>query len=192
MHALEAKAAKAGLEKTADTRLADLVRAAFAACHGLLHELDIAYAEQARLEKRVAAQETAWTALFDRLPCACVCTDVNGFILKANDAAASLLAISSRHLDARMLTYFAEDREQFSRALRRAAWDRVEVHERMSIRPRDRAPVLVEAVVMTKTPDDNNTLLWFLQPVLQPRPLAKATRRPNDARAAAAESDLSA
>ena len=177
--ALKAKAHKAGLDKTADTPLSNVLRETLAACDNVLHDLEIAYAEQSRLSKAAADAAADWNVLLDRLPCACVCTDVNGFILKANPAAASLLAITSRHLDARLLTHFTEDREQFSRALRRAVWDQVEVRERMSIRPRDRAPVIVDAAVMPKSPDDNNTVLWFLQPAHEAPASRKPVRRRN-------------
>ena len=159
--ALKTKAAKA--VKGADARVADVLRETLAACDGLLHDLQATAGERSRLSDQIAAAGAEWVSLFDRLPCPCVCTDSQGFILKANAAAASLLAITSRHLDARLLTHFTEDREQFSRVLR-AVGDRVEVRERMSIRPRDRAPVTVDAVVMTKSPSDMGTLLWFLQP----------------------------
>jgi PAS domain-containing protein len=175
--ALKSKAARAA--KTADPRVADLLREALAACDGLMQDLQIMTVEQSQLSERLVAAGTEWSTLLDRLPCPCVCTDGTGFILKANAAAASLLAITSRHLDARLLTHFAEDRDQFSRALRRAAWDRVEVHERMSIRPRDRAPVLVDAVVMPKSPDDNTTILWFLQPPSDRAGVSKGARRPS-------------
>ena len=177
--ALKAKAHKAGLDRSADTPLSSVVRETLAACDNVLHDLEIAYAEQSRLSKAAADAAADWNVLLDRLPCACVCTDANGFILKANPAAASLLAITSRHLDARLLTHFTEDREQFSRALRRAAWDQVEVRERMSIRPRDRAPVFVDAVVMPKSPDDNTAVLWFLQPAQEALGPRKPARRRN-------------
>jgi PAS domain-containing protein len=174
---LKSKAVKAGLEKSATTPLSGVLRDAIAACDAMLRDLETTHAEHARLSKSLSEADSEWGALFERLPCPCVCTDVTGLILKANAAAASLLAVTSRHLDTRLLTHFAEDREQFSRALRRAVWDRVEVHERMSIRPRDRAPVQVNAVVMAKSPDDNNTILWFLQPAGEAAANARNVRR---------------
>ena len=190
---LKAKAAKAGLDKSADARLADVLRETLTACDSLLQELDFAYTEHSRLSNAAIDARREWGALFDRLPCPCVCTDGSGFILKANAAAAALLAITARHLDARLLTHFAEDREQFSRLLRRAVWDRIEVHERMSIRPRDRAPILVDATAMSKSAEDNTSVLWFLQPV-HDRPaagrMAKRTGAPGRNMAAASDANV--
>lgn len=160
---LRSRAIKAGLDKALDSRIADVLRDALVACDSLLQDLNAAHHEHARAAKQVRAADGDWNYFFERLPCACVCTDANGFILKANPAAASLLSISPRHLDARLLTHFAEDREQFVRFLRSVVWEGAEAQGTLTIRPRDRARVVVEMRAVRRTAEDSNTVLWFFQ-----------------------------
>ena len=92
------------------------------------------------LERRVRDQESAFTALLERLPLALVSTDGSGRIVHANRAAAKLLGRSAPHLPETLLLHFFEDREAFSLLLERmrSAPDPIEIA--MRLRPRERAP----------------------------------------------------
>lgn len=174
---------RAGIDRPSDSSAAEVLRDALAVCDRLLLELSAAHADHRGLAERVSHADADWNHLFERVPSPCVCTDVNGFILRANPAAGALLSISPRHLDARLLTHFAEDRDQFIRALRTAAWEGVEVQGTLTIRPRDRAPVAVDMRALRRTPADHKTILWFLQPIGAPvdRPSRGRPRiRPSD------------
>jgi len=94
----------------------------------------------AELERRVRDQESAFTALLERLPLALVSTDGSGRIVHANRAAAKLLGRSAPHLPETLLLHFFEDREAFSLLLERmrSAPDPIEIA--MRLRPRERAP----------------------------------------------------
>lgn len=161
---LRHRALKAGLDRELDSRLAEVLRDALAMCDSLLQEVAAAQVEHGGLTGQIRRADDEWNQLFDRLPTACVCTDVNGFIVKANDAAAALFSISTRHLDTRLLTHFAEDREQFVRALNSVVFERDDIEGEINIRPRDRAPVPVHMRAVRRTPEDGNTVIWFFQP----------------------------
>jgi PAS domain-containing protein len=152
------------MDRQPENRLVDVLRETLKACDGLLHDLNAALHEHAQSAQRFQSSEEDWNRFFDRIPSACVCTDVHGFILKANPAAADLLSISVRHLDTRLLTHFVEDRDQFIRALRGVVWEGIEYDGVLTIRPRDRAPLTVDIRAVRRTADDNNVVLWFLQP----------------------------
>jgi PAS domain-containing protein len=156
----------------------ELLNEALALCEALIEDVRGADEQSDAASHRVAAAETSWDYLFERMPQACVCTDVNGVVMKANEAAGSVLNIAPSRLDARLLMHFTDSREQFAGMLRAAAWDRVAAQATITIRPRERAPIAVDALAMTRTEDDNNIILWFLSPVTDNERSTAAPRGP--------------
>ena len=115
-------------------------------------------------------QTALWSHLFEEMPLACVETDSSGIILNANRAAATLLNTSVKHLGARLLMHFAEDRDRFGQLLRGLPVDCSRHRLSLVIRPRERAPMHVDATVIPRSPGDTSSWLWFFMPPEQPHP----------------------
>jgi len=152
----------------------DLVDQALALCDAIVRDLAGAGMQLDETRLKLDAQIGLWTHLFDEMPTACVETDASGVILGANPAAAVLFNTSVKHLTARLLMHFAEDRDQFGQLLRGLAADSVRHRCALIIRPRERAPVHMEATVVVRSPGDVSSWLWFFKPIEQ---YAPATRR---------------
>jgi PAS domain-containing protein len=118
-------------------------------------------------------QTALWSYLFEEMPLACVETDASGIIFNANRAAATMLNTSVKHLGARLLMHFAEDRDRFGQLLRGLPSDGSRHRLSLVIRPRERAPFHVEATVIPRTPGDTSSWLWFFMPPDQPHPAAR-------------------
>ena len=121
-------------------------------------------------------QTALWSYLFDEMPLACVETDASGIIFNANRAAATMLNTSVKHLGARLLMHFAEDRDHFGQLLRGLPSDGSQHRLSLTIRPRERAPFPVIATVIPRTPADTSSWLWFFTRPDQPL----TTRRRHD------------
>jgi PAS domain-containing protein len=113
-------------------------------------------------------QTALWSYLFEEMPVPCVETDASGIIFNANRAAATMLNTSVKHLGARLLMHFAEDRDRFSQLLRGLSLDGSRHSSSFVIRPRERAPIHVEATVLPRSPGDSTSWLWFFMPPEQP------------------------
>ena len=113
-------------------------------------------------------QTALWSYLFDEMPLPCVETDASGIIFNANHAAAAMLNTSVKHLGARLLMHFAEDRDRFGQLLRGLPSDGSRHRSALIIRPRERAPMHVEATIIPRTPGDTSSWLWFFMPPDQP------------------------
>jgi len=113
-------------------------------------------------------QTALWSYLFEEMPLPCVETDASGIIFNANRAAATMLNTSVKHLGARLLMHFAEDRDRFGQLLRGLSLDGSRHSSSLIIRPRERAPMHVEATVIPRSPGDNSAWLWFFMPPEQP------------------------
>ena len=114
-------------------------------------------------------QTALWSYLFEEMPLPCVETDASGIIFNANRAAATMLNTSVKHLGARLLLHFAEDRDRFGQLLRGLPADGSRHRSSLIIRPRERAPIHIEATVIPRTPGDTCSWLWFFMPPDQPR-----------------------
>jgi PAS domain-containing protein len=81
----------------------ELLDQVFDLCDSVLQELAGARLEfdarTLRLEGEASRHAKAWTHLFDRMPVACIETDPNGIILRANTLAALLLNMSVKYRD---------------------------------------------------------------------------------------------
>ena len=113
-------------------------------------------------------QTALWSYLFEEMPLPCVATDANGIISGANRAAGTMLNTSVKHLGARLLLHFAEDRDRFGQLLRGLPSDGSRHRLSLVIRPRERAPMHVDATVIPRTPGDTTAWLWFFTPPEQP------------------------
>ncbi len=117
---------------------------------------------------KLDAQTALWSYLFEEMPLPCVETDASGIIFNANRAAATMLNTSVKHLGARLLLHFAEDRDRFGQLLRGLTADGSRHRASLIIRPRERAPVPLEATVIPRSPGDTSSWLWFFMPPEQP------------------------
>lgn len=175
------KARRAALSRDA----LELIEQSLSLCDDLTRELAGTGVQRAEhrtaldeFRKKLDAEAGLWVHLFDEMPSACVETDRSGIILVANRAAARLLNISPRHLSSRLLMHFAEDREQFAQLLRDLSTNRGAPGCALALRPRERAPVAVEAMVIARDPSDTTSWLWFFSPAEHTRP-ARPDRHPH-------------
>ena len=135
---------------------------AIGTCDSLLQDLDAAEAKCRALHALTTAQEIEWNHLFRVLPAACLLTDASGTVVTANERAAQLLNISTRHLTDRVLTYFMEDRDAFLTFLGKLSGEAGELRLTACVRPRERAPVQLDLLVIPQRPGDTSLWLWFL------------------------------
>src|SRR5262245_15776196 len=143
----------------------DLVEQSLSLCDAVLRDLAGAGLQLDEGRTKLDTQITLWTHLFDEMPTACVETDASGVILGANPAAAVLFNTSVKHLTARLLMHFAEDRDQFGQLLRGLSSDSARHRCALIIRPRERAPVHMAATVVVRCPGDVSSWLWFFTPL---------------------------
>ena len=179
---LRSRAARPLASRTNDP-LAEMLREALRLCDTLAHDVQVRNEEQASLLQRIDAGQADWDHLFDAMPQACVMTDAAGTIVRVNTAAVAILNTSAARLDTRLLMHYAEDREQFAALLRSAVWDRLRAQGTLTIRPRERAPLLVDVVALARSLQDSNTILWFLSPALTAAAGAQPARAPRGRRA---------
>jgi PAS domain-containing protein len=124
-------------------------------------------------------QTAQWSYLFEEMPLPCVETDASGIIFNANRAAATMLNTSVKHLGARLLMHFAEDRDGFVQLLRGLSADGSRHSSPMIIRPRERAPMHVEATVIPRSPGDRTSWLWFFMPGEHPHVSPRRHEKPH-------------
>lgn len=129
---------------------------------------DLAGGETANrnLRSRITALASQWDDLFQRVPVACVVTDGSGAIRRANDCAADLLNTSARHLQREngSLTYFVQDRQRFFALLNTLGTGGETVRATLLVRPRERAPMIIDMSAVPHLADEESLWLWFLVP----------------------------
>jgi len=180
---LRSRAAKARRASSLPDAL-ELIEQSLNLCDAVVRELagDGLKFDDYRL--KLDARTALWSHLFDEMPVPCVETDASGIILGANRAAAQLLNTSIKHLSARLLMHFAEDRDRFGHLLRELPAISPGPHCVLTLRPRERAPVSVEVTVIARSSDDVSSWLWFLTPAeslrtpRHDRPINQATPKP--------------
>lgn len=131
-------------------------------CDALLWEFAGAELRCTELLAAAHLKQAAWDRLFEQMPVACLEVDGAGSIVSANPPAALMLNLTVKHLENRLLLHFAEDREQFASLVRRVSLEGTRQTAAIRMRPRERAPIEVQALVMSRGPDDPATCLWFL------------------------------
>lgn len=117
--------------------------------YAALEDLQVTYEQmQTRLETVQVVEEKLlhYRDLFQFFPIASLITDVNGLILKANQALAQLLNVSDSYLIGKPLAVFVAegDRADFRTHLNHLSQSVDTQIWRMSLRPRDGEPVLAE------------------------------------------------
>ena len=115
--------------------------------------------EQMQLE--LSREREKYWRLFDEMPQAFVITRSDTLITEANRAAAELLNVSQRFLIGKTLSVFVcEDRTRFLLDAARVMSEVAPVDLTLKVRPRERAPLLIQAKVTA----DYAGLRWLMQP----------------------------
>ena len=131
-------------------------------CDALLWEFAGAELRCTELLAAAHLKQAAWDRLFEQMPVACLEVDGAGSIVSANPPAALMLNLTVKHLEHRLLLHFAEDRRQFASLVQRVLLDGTPQRAAIRIRPRERAPLDVQALIVPRNLDDPSTCLWFL------------------------------
>jgi PAS domain-containing protein len=112
------------------------------------------------LQRELAEQRARYSALFDLIPEAFVVAKPDTTILEVNGLGGDLFNVSPRFLVGKTLSVFVcEDRAAFVEASTRIARDGGAARLTLKIRPRERAPVTVDAHVSV----DSGALQWILK-----------------------------
>lgn len=121
--------------------------------------------EQTRAELR--AEREKYAQLFDAAPDPYVVTDTDLRVVAANRAAAELFNISQRFLSGKPLSVFiSRDRGRFLANAARLAMAADSALWTFNLRPRERAPLNVEARVVTHVTREGLELHWLLRPAV--------------------------
>jgi PAS domain-containing protein len=151
-------------------------------CDSLLWEFAASQRECATLAATAQVERELWEYLFQQMPVACVEVDAQGTIVSANRPAGVMLNIAARHLEKRLLLHFAEDRELFFGLIRRISLERTQHQAVLVMRPRERAAIAVQAVIVPRSAEAATSWLWFLsvleRPNYQPKKAVAAAPHP--------------
>jgi PAS domain-containing protein len=145
--------------------LADLFEESLELSAGILQDLAGAQLDCERLRAAVRAQAAQRQHVLDQIPIACVAADMDGVIEYANSPAALLLNVSAKHLRGRMLLHFSADRVAFSRLLADLPLAGGRVKAPLPVRPRERGPSRLQALIVPAGAPDGTSWFWFLTPV---------------------------
>jgi PAS domain-containing protein len=146
--------------------LDDLIDQVFTLCDAMLQDLAgqrfDCEAVVAKLKGDASQSAHASALLFDEMPVACLETDANGIIVRANRAAALLLNLSARFLNGRLLRLFSQRRDEFDGFIRTLGRGRMRHRVSMALWPRERAPFRAELTVVPIEADSSSNWLWFM------------------------------
>ena len=159
---LRHRAAKAR-RASANAEAFEIVDEALTLCDSIVRELAGTGMAFDEYKLKLDAQSALTAQLFDEMPIACVETDPSGVIRGANREAGRLFNTSGKHLAARLLLHFSEDREHFGRFLRTLSGDCAS-RDSLVIRPRERAPLHADVTVIPRVAGDPSVWLWFFTP----------------------------
>jgi PAS domain-containing protein len=146
--------------------LDNLLEESLEACTGLLQDLAGAELLADRLRRELHSEVVNRQYLLEQMPVACVTTDEASLIQNANQPAAELLNISTRHLRGRLLLHFSADRAAFGQLLQNLPLADGRVEASVAVRPRERGPFTLSALIVPETSADRTSWLWFLKPEL--------------------------
>lgn len=158
----------------------EVTDAALSACDSMMRDLSDSYLENQRLRGELRAESDAWEHLFEMMPAACLLTDHQGLILKANPAAGALLNVTPKRLKDRELLLFTDDRHGLADILNSLDPISPQVRATLTVRPKERRPIATSVVVTAATQDQHTAWLWFVIPCEEPSPMR---RFPRDAKA---------
>jgi len=112
------------------------------------------------LQAELTAQREKYWALFNEMPEAYIVSRPDTTILEVNRVAAELFNVSQRFLVGKPLSVFVcEGRLQFLAESTRVAQDGRPASLTLKLRPRERAPLTIDAIVK----GDNGSLQWILK-----------------------------
>jgi PAS domain-containing protein len=137
------------------------------ACGGLLQDLAGAHLLCDQLRRELHTEAVNRQYLLEQMPMACVITDETSVIQNANQPAAELFNISMKHLRGRLLLHFAADRGAFGHLLQNLPLAGAQVHASVSVRPRERGPFTLNAMIVPETSTGRTSWLWFLKPAAE-------------------------
>ena len=161
---LRASASKLQRGKAPDDEESALLQEALATCDTLLQDLAGAQLALERMQADCRAEISAHEDLLRRMPLASLTTDAEGNIVELNEAAAVLLNTSAKGLYGRRLVHFIDDREAFNSIWRSALVERARVTSVLVLRPRERAPRPVQALIEPALSQNPAGWTWFLLP----------------------------
>lgn len=133
-------------------------------CDRMLQDLAVAHLACEELRHEVKAEAWNRQYLLDRMPVACVSTDEASVIQNANQPAAELFNMSTRHLRGRLLLHFSVDRPAFGRLLQTLPSRGSHLEAFVPVRPRERGLLHTTALIVPETISGPPTWLWFLRP----------------------------
>lgn len=117
------------------------------------------------VQSQLTEQRNQYWALFDEMPQPYVVTRTDSIILEANRAGAELFNVSQRFLVGKAMSIFVcEDRSRFLTQLTTLATESEGSSLSFRLRPRERAPLNVDA----KVKGDGSTLRWVLSATGRP------------------------
>jgi PAS domain S-box-containing protein len=117
------------------------------------------------LQTQLTDQRTRYWELFDEMPQPYVVTRTNSIIVEVNRAGAELFNVSQRFLVGKAMSIFVcEDRSRFLTQLTQIGVQPDTSSLSFRLRPRERAPLSVEA----KVKGDGSALRWLLSAPVRP------------------------
>jgi PAS domain-containing protein len=143
----------------------ELLAETLEACSGLLQDLAGAHLLSDQLRRDLHAETLNRQHLIEQMPIACVATDEASVIQNANQPAAELLNISAKHLRGRLLLHFSADRAGFGHLLQNLPLAGGHLDASVAVRPRERGPFTLNALIVPETTTARTSWLWFLKPV---------------------------
>jgi len=144
--------------------LNDVLGETLEACSGLLQDLAGAHLVAEQLRREVHAEGLNRQHLLEMMPIACVATDESSVIQNANQPAAELFNVSAKHLRGRLFLHFTADRAGFGYLLQNLPLPGGRLDAAVEVRPRERGPFTLRALIVPETTSDRTSWLWFLTP----------------------------
>lgn len=144
-----------------------LLEESLEACGGLLQDLAGAHLLCDQLRRELHTEAVNRQYLLEQMPMACLTTDESSVIQNANQPAAELFNISTKHLRGRMLLHFVADRGAFGHLLQNLPLADGHIDASVSVRPRERGPFTLSVLIVPETSSGRTSWLWFLKPVAE-------------------------
>lgn len=141
----------------------ELLEESIETCGGLLQDLAGVQLLCDQLRHELHAESLNRHHLLDQMPVACVTTDDASVIQYANQPAAELLNVSAKHLRGRLLLHFSADRVGFGDLLQKLPLTGGRLDRAIAVRPRERGPFTLKALIVPETTSERTSWLWFLK-----------------------------
>jgi len=146
-----------------------------ATCEKLLQDLVEGEEERVRLLRAASEGRDNWRRLFETTPLPCVLTDTEGIVRGANRTASLLLNVSAARLTGQLFLHFISERQRAYDALHSHVAGERPLRIPLRLRPREKAVVAVDAIIVSDVGFDCCERLWFLIPHAQADPLRTLT-----------------